>query len=120
MAKTLTPKKVTKPSSAQGTPSKATKPKDANIDKDLLFLWSCLKTAEVQFDFPAVAQGLGIKTNAARMRYMRLKSKIEAMDNEAQKGTAKTELEDNGQPESESHEQRKVKEEMEDDEAAQL
>jgi hypothetical protein len=48
MAKTLTPKKVTKPSSAQGTPSKATKPKDINIDKDLLFLWSCLKAADVQ------------------------------------------------------------------------
>jgi hypothetical protein len=54
------------------------------------------------------------------MRYMRLKSKIEAMDNEAQKGTSKTKLEDNGQPESESHEQRRVKEELEDDEAAQL
>jgi hypothetical protein len=74
----------------------------------------------IQFDFPAVAQGLGIKTNAARMRYMRLKSKIEAMGNEVQKGTAKTELEENGQPESESHEQRKVKEELEEDEAAQL
>jgi hypothetical protein len=54
------------------------------------------------------------------MRYMRLKSKIEAMENEEQKGTAKTELEDNGQPEGESHEQGKVKEELEDDEAAQL
>jgi hypothetical protein len=156
MAKTATPKKVTKPSIAQNTPSKASKSKDTSIDKDLLFLWSCCQASNVQvsttlcphamkdsfpdvfysqFDFAAVANELGIKLNAARMRYTRLKNKIEAVEIEIQKGAAKTEVEDNNHEgegegdeqdqvkeklEENSNDQVTVKEELKDDEAAPL
>ncbi|KAJ5308617.1 hypothetical protein N7508_003996 [Penicillium antarcticum] len=119
MAKTATHKQVTKSSSARSTPSKTSNPSSGSIDRDLLFLWSCCQSASMRIDFPAVAQVLGIKPNAARMRFARLKTKLDAMEEE-QKRTVKTEPEDNNQPEGASAEQDKVKEESEDAEVAQF
>ncbi|KAJ5758303.1 uncharacterized protein N7511_006997 [Penicillium nucicola] len=111
MGNDTTPKKVAKPSSARSTPSKALRSANVSFDKDLLFLWACCQSANMQLDYAVLGQNLGLKPNATRMRYTRLKAKIEAMESE-QKESANTDPECNKEPEGSSHE---VKEEKGDE-----
>ncbi|KAJ5995999.1 hypothetical protein N7522_007659 [Penicillium canescens] len=90
--KVATPKKVAKASTSAGkSPSKS------DSDKNLLFLWTCLKSLDAQVDFAVVGQQLGIKATAARMRFVRLRHKLDNMEDEEEQSPAKNEHQDNGQ-----------------------
>ncbi|KAK4865500.1 hypothetical protein LT330_009288 [Penicillium expansum] len=68
------------PSKAGKSPSKPKEPKESDVKRQLLFLWACHKLSDVQVDIPAVAKHFGIKNNAARMRFERLKKSLDKME----------------------------------------
>ncbi|KAJ5871201.1 uncharacterized protein N7529_003554 [Penicillium soppii] len=71
-----TSKKVVKRAPAN-SPAKL---KDPELKKQLLFLWSCFKSADANVNFATVAHQYGIKNSAAQKRFSRLKRKIEEME----------------------------------------
>ncbi|CAI7643192.1 unnamed protein product [Penicillium bialowiezense] len=83
--KISTPSKVSTPTKvAKRTPKKTpTKPgqvRDAELKKNLLFLWVVFKTSGSHVNIPSLAEHFGLKHNAAQMRFTRLKKKLEEME----------------------------------------
>ncbi|KAJ5169949.1 uncharacterized protein N7500_002732 [Penicillium coprophilum] len=68
------------PAKVGKSPTKPREPKESDLKRQLLFLWTCHKVSNVHIDFPAVARHLGIKHTAATMRFQRLKKKLDAME----------------------------------------
>ncbi|OQE43156.1 hypothetical protein PENCOP_c003G05494 [Penicillium coprophilum] len=73
----MAPKQPTK---VGKSPTKPREPKESDLKRQLLFLWTCYKVSNVHIDFPAVARHLGIKHAAATMRFQRLKKKLDAIE----------------------------------------
>ncbi|KAI1837100.1 hypothetical protein DTO013E5_3335 [Penicillium roqueforti] len=84
-----TPKaKATKPVKTGGiakrTPVKASPAKAsparislAIIDKDVIFLWKCIKTSSMKIDWNAVAKETGKSTSTLQKQFSRLNQKLE-------------------------------------------
>ncbi|QQK46277.1 Short-chain dehydrogenase/reductase SDR [Penicillium digitatum] len=68
------------PPTAGKSLSKPKEPKESDVKRQLLFLWACYKISDVQVDIPAVAKHFGIKNNAARMRFERLRKSLDKME----------------------------------------
>ncbi|KAL4958037.1 hypothetical protein BDW69DRAFT_179984 [Aspergillus filifer] len=47
-------------------------------DPNLMFLYLCIKHSDAKINYEAVGEAMGLKVPAARMRFARLKEKIES------------------------------------------
>ncbi|KAJ5308937.1 hypothetical protein PENANT_c020G01426 [Penicillium antarcticum] len=83
-----TPSKVKRTAVDKAKPIKAAK--DATMaDKEVVFLLNLIKF-QGEIDYQAAADGLGMNAPAVRMRYTRIRNKMEGKDDSAKADNTKT------------------------------